>query len=167
MRSIYAIFSLFFIYTMSSCDNEIKDANQVVNQFYSSYKPGDFRIVDKSFLSKELGTQIDKATLMQAEDAKRLKAIGSTDKPLMIEGDIYTSLMEGATSHEIIRSDIANGTVKAEVKFVNNHYNHTWNDTVVLINEGGSWKIDNILYTPKQGGVKSIRDLLDSFISIK
>jgi len=85
----------------------------------------------------------------------------------MIEGDIYTSLYEGATQHQIVQTDIDENIIKAAVKFINEHYNnHTWTDTILLINEGGSWKIDDIFYTQKQGSEKSTKNVLNTFLNL-
>jgi hypothetical protein len=158
------IFACSLFYACSGVD--ISAANKTISDFYANYKPGDYRVADKSLLSKGLNEKIEAAALKQKEDAGRLKSIGSTDKPLMIEGDIYTSLMEGATSHQIVHTVVYNNTVKAEVKFTNQHYNQTWSDTIVLIQEDNHWKIDDILYTSQQGGGKSTKGVLDTFLHL-
>lgn len=146
---------------------KIKEAEKTIHNFYSDYKPGDYRVVDKILLSKDLNEMIEAASLKQSEDAQRLKSIGSTDKPMMIEGDIYTSLSEGATDYEILQSTSNNDLVKSEVRFSNKNYNHNWIDTIVLKKEPDAWKIDDIIYSSKQGGGKSTQDLLIKFLKLK
>jgi hypothetical protein len=154
---------------MAGCSNQNHSAAiKTIDAFYDHYKPGDYRVVDTSLLSKDLSTKIRLAKTKQKEEAEKLKAIGSTDKPPMIEGDIYTSLYEGATKHEIINSKSENNTIKAEVKFVNEFYkNYTWSDTIVLINKDGNWEIDDILYAAKQGSARSIKAVLNDFLNLK
>jgi hypothetical protein len=160
--TIIVAFSL--VYACSGVD--INAANKTISNFYLNYKPGDYRVVDKRLLSATLIEKIEAAALKQKEDASRLKSIGSTDKPLMIEGDIYTSLMEGTTSHQIVHAVVDNNTVKAEVKFTNQYYNKTWSDTVLLIQEDNHWKIDDIFYTSQQGGGQSTKGVLDAFLHL-
>lgn len=143
-----------------------QSARKTIDAFYGEYKPGDYRVVDKSLLSKTFAQMIDQASAKQAASAEELKAIGSTDKPQMIEGDIYTSLYEGATSHETGQLEKENDRIKATVKFNNEPYKHSWTDIVVLIKEDGSWKIDNVLYTSKQGAARSASETLDQFLRL-
>ena len=140
----------FLVVTTSSCSvKKIKESEKTIHRFYSNYKPGDYRVADKALLSKDLNDKIIAATSKQSEDAARLKSMGSTDKPLMIEGDIYTGLAEGATGYEILQSFVVNELVKSEVRFNNVNYNQTWSDTIILKKEEGAWKIDDVLYTSK------------------
>jgi hypothetical protein len=48
------------------------------------------------------------------------------------------------------------------VRFRNDHYNVTWTDDVVLVDEDG-WKIDNVRYTQKLAGLLGLRDVLLEF----
>jgi hypothetical protein len=168
VKIIKPFFTLLIVCSATGCqNNNIPEAHKTVNAFYNHYKPGDYRVVDKTKISQDLIDKIDKATFKQTAEAQKLKALGSTDKPPMIEGDIYTSLYEGATKHEIIKSTAADNMIKSEVKFMNEYYNNqTWTDTVVLIRENGNWKIDNILYRRNQGGAKSTKEVLDVFLNI-
>jgi hypothetical protein len=165
-RNIASLFFLFLFFILGCNQADVNESRKTIDVFYGQYKPGDYRVVDKSLLSKAFGEKINLASAKQAASAEELKAMGSTDKPLMIEGDIYTSLYEGATSHEIGQIDNVNGNMKAVVKFVNDPYKHNWTDTVILIKEDGSWKIDNVLYTAKQGSARSVRDVLDVFLRL-
>ena len=167
VRPAHTLIAMFILCFINACSiKKMDSANATINAFYSKYKPGDYRVVDKSLLSATLVAKIEAAALKQKEDASRLKSIGSTDKPLMIEGDIYTSLMEGATSHQIVHAVIDNNTVKAEIKFTNQYYNKTWSDTIVLIQEENHWKIDDIFYTSQQGGGESTKGVLDAFLHL-
>ncbi|MFN9709989.1 MAG: DUF3828 domain-containing protein [Bacteroidota bacterium] len=168
MRSIFYLCLIAASLSVYGCrDANSSDALKTIDSFYNHYKPGDFRVVDTTLLSKDLTARINLAQSKQSEEARKLKAAGSTDKPLMIEGDIYTSLYEGATQHQIVRTDIDEDVIKATVKFINEHYNnHTWTDTILLINEGGKWKIDDIFYTQKQGSAKSTKNVLNTFLNM-
>ncbi len=167
MNTIPAFSFILFLLLVISCGQpDTQEGRKTIDVFYGQYKPGDYRVVDKSLLSKAFGEKINLASAKQAASAEELKAMGSTDKPLMIEGDIYTSLYEGATSHEIGQINNNNGNIKAVVKFINEPYKHNWVDTIILIKEDGSWKIDNVFYTAKQGSARSVRDVLDEFLRL-
>ena len=169
MRIIFHSLFIAAAFLVTACSNQNHtDARKTIDAFYNNYKPGDFRVADTALLSKDLANKIRLANKKQKEEADKLKAIGSTDKPLMIEGDIYTSLYEGATKHEIISSKTENNTIKAEVKLVNTFYNNkTWSDTVVLINEGSSWKIDDVIYIAGQGSARSTKAVLEAFLNLQ
>lgn len=168
LKRIMSYTFILFLFFMIGCggQTDLQEGRKTIDAFYGQNKPGDYRVADKSLLSKSFGQKIDQASAKQAASAEELKAMGSTDKPLMIEGDIYTSLYEGATSHETEKIDKANGQLKATVQFNNESYKQKWSDTVVLIKEAGSWKIDNVLYTAKQGGARSVSEVLDQFLRL-
>ena len=165
-KKLFYVAAFLVVTTISCSVKKIKEAEKTIHRFYSNYKPGDYRVADKTLLSKDLNEKIIAATLKQSEDAARLKSIGSTDKPLMIEGDIYTSLAEGATGYEILQSFAIDELVKSEVRFNNMNYNLTWTDTIILKKEEGAWKIADILYTSKQGGAKGTNDVLSVFLQL-
>jgi len=167
LKRIASYTFILFLFFMIGCrQQDQQSAIKTIDAFYGQYKPGDYRVVDKYLLSKTFLQKIDQASVKQAASAQQLKALGSTDKPLMIEGDIYTSLYEGATSHETGQVDKTDDHIKATVKFTNDPYKQNWSDTVVLIKEEGSWKIDNVLYTSKQGAARSASEVLDQFLGL-
>jgi hypothetical protein len=84
------------------------------------------------------------------------------DKPLILEGEIFAGLYEGFTGHEIAGESISDGQAVVQVRFRNDHYNVTWTDDVVLVDEDG-WKIDNVRYTQKLAGLLGLRDVLLEF----
>ena len=159
------IFFICGILIFSACSSpDYKEAEKTVQDFYTHYKPGDYRVVNKSLLSKDLIAKMEAAALKQSKDAERIKSLGSTDKPFMIEGDVYTSLYEGANHYEIIKTAGETGWTKVEIQFKNSFYNKSWSDTLFLIKEGNSWKIDNVLYTRKQGGAAGTKELFSAFL---
>jgi hypothetical protein len=153
--------------TTSGCFiKKIKEAEKTIHAFYLNYKPGDYRVVDTSLVSKAMKENIVAAALLQAQDAKRLKDLGSTDKPLMIEGDIYTSLSEGATMYQILKTTTEGDKVRSEVSFTNVNYNRNWIDTIILKQESGAWKLDDVLYATPQGNAQSTSKLLLQFLNL-
>lgn len=151
-----------------SCTNPAEQkASTLVDDFYTQYQPGDYRLADTSRLSAPLNALLKKAALLQQQDSSRLKALQSTDKPLMIEGDIFTSLYEGANKHAILQTMKQDNQTLVLVSFSNTHYGiHNWVDTAVLVKEPAGWKIDNVLYDAKQGSSRSLQQTLLNFLSL-
>ena len=79
------------------------------------------------------------------------KARYPSDKPPMIDGDIFSSLFEGASSGEIDTVEGTDGHVAVRVKYIyrdpeTHKVNETWPDRFLLIQDGSGWLIDDIEY---------------------
>ena len=134
----------------------------VANEFFSSYQ-GDFRQADKRLLSGALASAVQSAVEGEKESAARVKASEfPNDKPLILEGEIFAGLYEGFTGYEIAGESISDGQAVVQVRFRNDHYNVSWMDDVVLVDEDG-WKIDDVRYTQKLVGLLGLRDVLLEF----
>lgn len=164
MKTAILIFSSLFISVLFSCSSDSKPAiNKVVDTFFKNYK-SDYRKVDHSLLSKELSDLIDKAVAREILEEEKVKNSDfPTDKPLMIEGDVFTSLYEGQDSYKIENITIEDKKATVTVEFANSEFKVTWKDEVVLVNENG-WKIDDVLYTGNKVDVKGAKDALSSLI---
>lgn len=156
--------SLLFL--LSSCSNQTSEVNKVVDSFFSVYK-SNFRTADKNLISKELSEKIDSAIAKEKYDAKRLKDINSTDKPLMIEGDIFTSIYEGYTSYKIKSTSVNEDKANVLLSLENKNYKFNWENEAVLIKENNTWKLDDVIFTDKRGPGASTKDVLKKFLSLK
>ncbi len=79
------------------------------------------------------------------------KARYPSDKPPMIDGDIFSSLFEGASSGEIDTVDATDARATVRVKYsYSDPETHTvietWPDNFLLVREGSGWLIDDIEY---------------------
>jgi hypothetical protein len=79
------------------------------------------------------------------------KAKYPTDKPPMIDGDIFSSLFEGASSGEIDTVDATDARATVRVKYsYSDPETHkvieTWPDNFLLVRDGSGWLIDDIEY---------------------
>lgn len=79
------------------------------------------------------------------------KARYPSDKPPMIDGDIFSSLFEGASSGEIDTVVKAEGHVTVRVKYSYNDPEtrkviETWPDRFLLVRDGSRWLIDDLEY---------------------
>jgi len=159
---------IFILFLMTACRNQqqssIPDIKILIDSFYSS-PMGDYRLADRSRLSKTLSGLLDEAIKLQSADSARLKSIGSTDKPFMLEGDLFTSLYEGCTSYQIKEISKVADSYKATIQFTNQQFeSYTWSDTVLFILEGDQWKIEDVLYTKGKGAGTSTKNVLSQFI---
>jgi len=131
------------------------------NAFYAVYGPTHLmgggvpdatqRVRYAPLLSPRLNTQIAQAAAAQA----RLTAKVKNAVPPVLQGDIFTSLFEGATAWTV-----ANCTGDAKVAHCRATLTHapaaspgakvekpvTWDDILVLVSTPQGWKLDDVLY---------------------
>lgn len=96
------------------------------------------------FLSPTLEKLLRDAQAAEARFAKTNKGA-----PLVIEGDIFTSLFEGASSVELgaCSGDAARGRCSVRLEHKDPKDKPVaWNDTVLLVNTPSGWRVDDIVY---------------------
>lgn len=144
-------------------DDPTSDAAQVVRDFFAGYR-GDFRQADPTHLSRGLSSALQTAAAGEQESAVRVKAGDfPSDKPQLLEGEIFSGLYEGFTAFEIGPAQVDEGQATVKIRFRNEPYKASWTDEVLLVNEGGGWKIDDVRYTDKKAGLLSLRQILQDF----
>lgn len=79
------------------------------------------------------------------------KARYPSDKPPMIDGDIFSSLFEGASSGEIeaVEASGDRATVRVKYSYTDPETHkviETWPDRFLLVRDGSRWLIDDIEY---------------------
>ncbi|MBB5623010.1 PBP1b-binding outer membrane lipoprotein LpoB [Pedobacter cryoconitis] len=160
------LFSIITAVILSGCTNsKSNSAAKAVNAFYKNYE-GPFEEVNKTLLSRELATLIDKAIKFENQSAAELKAAKSTDKPAMIEGDIFTSLYESYTSFKIVRVKTDGDLATVRVEFTNHREGDiVWTDEVQLIRQNGNWKIDDVRYGLKNVTHPNLKKGLSDFLA--
>ena len=169
MKSLFGMLGASMIVLLAACQRPSAETSAppvspgtVVGGFFSSYR-GDFRQADGRFLSSALAAALQSAVQGEKDSAALVKASEfPNDKPLILEGEIFSGLYEGFTGHEVIAEKIADGQASVQVRFHNKHYNVSWTDEVVLVDENG-WKIDDIRYTEKKAGLLGLREVLQEF----
>lgn len=88
--------------------------------------------------------------LTQAEAADtRYHAVAGTQAPPIVEGDLFTSLYEGASSFSVAScdSDDTDGlraSCQVAFKYARDGASEAWNDKVLLVREDQQWRIDDI-----------------------
>jgi len=165
-KQTFVLLGWLGLFLIGGCrTNSNKDITAVIDSFYGKQAIGDYHLVNKNLLSSSLQSLLEKAAIIQSADSARLKAAGSKDKPLMLEGDIFTSVLEGSTAHQQEALLVNGDTCRVTLQFTNAQYGkYLWYDTVLLVKEAQVWKIDDVLYQKGKGAGKSIRDVLTRFI---
>jgi hypothetical protein len=81
-------------------------------------------------------------------EQKRCENKFPDDKPPWIEGDIFSSSFEGFTSFRTAASRPATQGRQVTLSFVyaEGKDRVKWTDTLVLRNEGGRWRVDDVYY---------------------
>jgi hypothetical protein len=133
------------------------DMARTVNGFYAAYltfHPSDGipnakgRAKYAPFLSPTLET-----LLVQANEAEQKFARANKDSPPLIEGDLFTSNFEGATSFKVsaCKGDAKSARCTVALTYDDRKENPKdkpviWNDTVYLVATPGGWRVDDVGY---------------------
>ncbi len=117
---------------------------------YGTFHPSDGIPDDKDrlkyhpFLSPRL-----EDLLQQAAQAQARFAAANKGSPPLIEGDLFTSLFEGATAVSVgaCGGDGQKGECSVALRFDDPGSKPTpWTDTVYLVNTPQGWKVDDVAY---------------------
>jgi hypothetical protein len=127
---------------------------QTVNKFYGVYlKLHSFGIPNEKeqaqyspYISPELS-----ALLKTANGAEQKhEAVTKGEEPPLVEGDLFTSLFEGASSFKVISCDSkeGSGSCLVESNYINpgDRSEFKWKDKVYVVNINRGWVVDDIEY---------------------
>jgi hypothetical protein len=174
----YPISNKVFIFSIEMGVSGLIDS---VEYFLSQYHfPDSWEIAEKVFsrpnpfrndsleniaFSSELTQWVKESKQTEVVSRKAiLQSKAPTDKPLLIEGEIFTSLFEEYNKY--VPSDTAYCTMK-EIKipfaFENTHYKEKWTDTILLVHQNTSWYVHDVLYGRKSQ-YSSLQERLKAFI---
>jgi hypothetical protein len=129
------------------------DMNDAANGFlgvYGSFHPSD-GIPDSGgrarlapYLSPALNKLLADGAGAEARFAAKVK-----DSPPLIEGDLFTSLFEGATSWKLSACSASGTSARCPVTFTHAEAGHpalTWTDALLLTNTPQGWRVDDVAY---------------------
>jgi hypothetical protein len=129
------------------------DMTSAANGFlgvYGSFHPSD-GIPDSGgrarlapYLSPGLNKLLADGAAAETRFAAKVK-----DSPPLIEGDLFTSLFEGATAWTLGPCSANGGTARCPVGFTHTDPRRppvAWTDTLVLINTPQGWRVDDVVY---------------------
>lgn len=176
MKKIVLWISLILLCT--GCTNQgDKSGNEKaisaqLNRLFNSYaKSGENlydRPVPQGLFTDSLKTLLEKAVKTSEDDMERVKnSEYPDDKPLLLEGSVFTSLYEGFTSYRIRKimiSNVSKDKAESIVEFQNaaSAPKAVWTDHVLLVKDSGGWKIDNIIFGDNPD-LKDLRSNLENF----
>ena len=161
-----AVFLIAISLMMGACSQKPTESPaDVVQKIYSAPNPFRNEKLDSALFSKDLYqliTQSKKTEQKSRETIRMSKA--PTDKPLLIEGEVFSSLYEGYTGFKVLATDVVKDTALLSVEFTNQSYQQVWTDKVRLIAVAGSWKLDNVIYS-KASSQPDLQQLLRAFVA--
>ena len=136
--------------------------SEIVRAFYASYH-GDFRQAATAVFSQGLREAVASAVSIEQKSRDAVKASAfPSDKPQIIEGEVFSGLYEGFTGHQIGAEKVNGSSATVDVQFTNSNYSVGWIDGVQLVDESG-WKIDDVRYLDKKAGALGVRDVFRDF----
>lgn len=184
MKQLFIYASMFLIFT--NCKNGTKkqenadiEITKKITELYASYAKRSHNLYDhpltKDLFSTDLEEKLKECIAITEADIKKIKnSPYPTDKPLLLEGDLFTSLYEGYTTYQIKKitlrerekdiSMVADVTIALENTEISPKI--VWTDTVHVIhvlNQG--WRVDNVMYSEKIAKIKGLKTALDNFVS--
>lgn len=186
MKQLFLYLSIFFVFThckkneehpkIAKADVEI---TQKINTLYKTYGKSSDAIYNQSIpkflFSHELEETLQEAIDASKADIEKVKnSDHPTDKPLLMEGSVFTSLYEGYTSYTIKSIDVKESTqplgaaADVIINFENSQVSPkvTWTDKIHLVNPyHAGWRIDNIMFSKNLGGENDLKSSLQNFIS--
>jgi hypothetical protein len=160
------LFPITILLMMGACSQKPAESPaDVVQKIFSAPNPFRNEKLDSSLFSKDLYQLItqSKDTEQKSRETIRMSK-APTDKPLLIEGEVFASVYEGYSSFKVLNSELVKDTALLSVEFSNQSYQQVWTDKVRLIFVGGSWKLDNVVYN-KASSQPDLQQLLRAFVA--
>lgn len=95
------------------------------------------------YLSPRLEKQLSDAARTEASYTKKFKAV-----PPLFEGDLFTSMFEGATGWKVGACTVSGDAGKCPVQLTHADPKTpvTWTDTLLMADTPAGWKVDDVIY---------------------
>ncbi|MGG5207759.1 hypothetical protein ACQWU4_02345 [Chryseobacterium sp. MIQD13] len=177
MKQIFFYLSIFFFFAACKKTDSLPkvsaetEITQKVNELYKLYGSSE-DVYNKPFsdslFSPELKKTLENAVNASKADIEKVKQSDHpTDKPLLFEGAVFSSLYEGYNNYKIksVAIDPSGDSADASVAFeyTKSSPKFAWTDKVHLIKSGNEWKIDNVSFD-SLGNSKDLRANLKEFV---
>ena len=136
----------------SSAEAQSASPSSVADSFYKKYVAYQMRGLPTEKQINALAPLFSKdiMTMIAADRAQQKKFAKEhpDEKPPWIEGDLFSSLFEGATSYTLGKSRVQKTRAEVDVHLVYKNKSDAteWVDTVVLTKANGKWVIHDILF---------------------
>lgn len=143
--------------------NSSQQAKQLVNNFYQANQTAHPRgaltlqelLTFRQFVSVPLFELLKNVS--EAEEA-HLREVGDHQPPL-VEGNLFTSLPQGATTYRLINCQLESGEGSCRVELIYTDAQHKsptkWVDKVILTKDVRGWVIGNISYGGEAAPLRS------------
>lgn len=176
MKPLFLLLSICLIFTAckKTETHADQDITQRINQLYTTYGGSGEELydkpVDEDLFSPELKKILQDAINVSKADLERIKKSKyPDDKPMLLEGSVFTSQYEGFTSYKIkkIRTeDLSDKSVTVDVELENAAFSPktVWTDQVKMVKTEGNWKVDNINFGDNPD-IKDLKTSLRNFVS--
>jgi hypothetical protein len=155
-KALFAVAAATTIASVAIAD-DAADMAKAADGFYAAYAtfhPSD-GIPDSSGRARYaplISPALEKL-LTQGSGAEQKFAKANKDSPPLIEGDLFTSNFEGATSYKVgaCKGDAKTGLCTAALIYDDRKDSPkdkplTWNDTVYLVATPSGWRVDDVGY---------------------
>ncbi|HEV8341573.1 MAG TPA: hypothetical protein VGR30_04295 [Candidatus Binatia bacterium] len=172
MRLVAALLVVFVGCSRApSDDREARSAASAFYDIYMKIRPSGVPIKEqqdqlKPVLSSRLTALFYEASVAEGSNLKPVEGEASPK----IEGDLFTSLDQGALSYKILQceSQKASATCIVELGNIDDRDNSkfTWKDRLFLVREGNRWVVDDIEYLGERQFMHKghLKDLLSKVI---
>ncbi|MDE2182530.1 MAG: hypothetical protein KGJ78_05860 [Alphaproteobacteria bacterium] len=150
MKTIAWLIAALILAPTAAAGPSMMDVAQGFYGAYTASQPSD-GIPDKGqraryapYLSAELNGLLDQAAAAQARFQKDNKFA-----PPIVDGDLFTSMYEGATAVRVAdcRAEGRTGTCRAELTYDDRHDAPVrWTDMLYLVMTAQGWRIDDVGY---------------------
>ncbi len=150
-RTLLALLFLLFVTGYPTAQAE-PDPGEAATAFYAAYQqlnftglPNDEQLTTLTpYLSRRLVSQLQEAKLQQAIFIDQ----HPDEKPPLVEGDLFSSLFEGASSAKagVVRRSGATARVAMHMQRSEDGTVVEWSDRYTLVRERGRWLLDDVEY---------------------
>ncbi len=132
------------------------------------------RLRFQAVLSPRLNKALADAASAQAQLGAAIKKNPKSAMPPMLEGDIFSSLFEGATSWKVGGCTQQGSSARCPVALTHDatpgeraQKPASWNDTLVLVATPQGWKVDDVIYDAgfALGNTGRLTDMLSMVIA--
>lgn len=160
---------LFYLLLIVSCSGVSKEEKQIeakVRQLYSIKQSIYAMELDSTLFDSEL---LDLLLQIRSIRERHLEIIAKseypTDKPIMIEGSVFSGLLDGYSGYKMLTIAIANNLAEVVVRLeYPSEPIEQWQDKITLIKENEVWKIRNITFSTEISSDADLKNRFDSVI---
>lgn len=144
------VLSLFLFATTALAADVDRDMKGVVNAFYNAYitvrPPGVPSEKEQLSFTPYLSASVKKLLKEAAAAERRYRRTTRGEVPPLVEGDLFTSLFEGASAFTVLSCDSRTDSCLVEFSYLDPESKSStiWQDKVYLVKDARGWLVDDI-----------------------